>query len=290
MVAVGDVSPEGSAPLASLGRWIAELGRSAPGVVESHLPGIGFGARTREQLIVTVADENGCRFLSWAHSAWQDFLGPAAVDDAAQPLLDYARASAQAGVPLDAAVLDAMFPRSVVRSARATVARAEIGSIITNSAGRLAGQLLSRRPDGPVAVAGQFAAVGMALPVLVPAAAMAGALKMAVRLAPPVPEPDLPPERDANLVVHLLADALPTYLGHAVVRALLLWNPVVLAVGVRIEGTAATLRIGQGGVAIVNGVRPDALIVVEGGLEPLLQVAAGSIVRQLAAGPHRSRA
>jgi hypothetical protein len=281
---------ETAGSLGSLARWVVELGRSAPGLVESHLPGVGLGARTREQLIVAVADANGCRFLAWAHSAWHEFLGPPVADDAVQPLLDFARASAEAGVPLDATVLAAMFPGSVVRSARATVARAEIGSLVTNHAGRLASQLLSRQVDGPAAVAGQVAAVGMAIPVLVPAAAVAGALKAVVRLAPPLPEPELPPDGEANLVVHLLADALPTYFGNTVVRALLLWNPVVLAIGVRIEGTSATLRVGQGHVAIVNGIRSDALVVVEGGLEPLLQLAAGSIVRQLAVGPRRSRA
>ena len=48
-----------------------------------------------------------------------------------------------------------------------------------------------------------------------------------------------------------------------------------------VEGIAAPLRVGQGRVGIVSGVDPDALVVVEGGLEPLLTVAAGSIVRQL---------
>lgn len=275
--------------VSQLAAWLAELGRVAPGLIESHLPGNGLGSRTREQLILTVADANGCRLLAWVHGAWQEFLGPVEPDEATEALVAYARASAEAGVPLDATTLEAAFPASVVRCARATVARAQLGSLLASRAGALADGLFRGRPAGLLATAGQVMAAATLLPTLLPAVAVAGALKVAVRIAPPVPEPELPPEDEANLVVHLLAEALPSYLGHAVVRSLLLWNPVVLAVGVRMEGTAATLRIGQGRVSIVNGIRSDALVIVEGGLEPLLHLAAGSIVRQLAAGPRRSR-
>jgi hypothetical protein len=286
------VTPPSGRSAWSIGRlapWVAELSRMAPGLIEAHLPGAGgIDARTREQLIVTVADANGCRFLGWVHGAWQEYLGPSGGEEEIQPLLDFALASADAGLPLDATVLDAIYPQSVVRSTRATVARAQVGSVLANAAGELAGHLLSRRPAGPVQVAGQVVAVGLAFPVLLPVAFVAGALKAAVRIAPPVPEPELPPDEQANLVVHLLAEALPTYLGHAVVRTVLLWNPVVLALGVRAEGTGATMRIGQGRVSIVNGIRPDALLVVEGTIEPLLHLAAGSIVRQLAGPARRS--
>jgi hypothetical protein len=272
-----------------LAAWLSELGRVAPGLFEAHVPGNGIGARMREQLIVTVADANECRFLTWTHGAWQEFLGPVDVDDASEVLLAFAQASAQAGTPLDPTTLQAMFPPAVVRSTRATVARAELGSLLANAAGNLASQLLSRERASVLTTAAQVAAVGMAFPLLVPVAVVAGALKAAVRLAPAMPEPELPPEAEANLVVHLLAEAVPSYMGHAVVRTVLLWNPLVLAIGVRMEGTAATLRIGQGRVEIVNGLRPDALLVVEGGLESLLHLAAGSILRQAGSSARRSR-
>jgi hypothetical protein len=243
------------------GVWLAELVRVAPGLVEAHVPGTGgVDARTREQLILTVADATGSRFLAWVHGAWQDFLGGTEPDERIEPLLAFARASAEAGTPLDATMLEATYSAAIVRSTRATVARAELGSLVANTA---------------------------ALPVLLPAAAVAGALRLALKLAPPLPRPELPPDRDANLVVHLLAEALPNYLGHAIVRTVLLWNPLVLAVGVRIEGTGATLRVGQGKVQIVSGVAADAVVVVDGGLEPLLHVAAGSILRQFARVPAR---
>jgi hypothetical protein len=187
-------------------------------------------------------------------------LGPTEPDDNVGPLIAFARASAEAGTPLDATTLEAIYPASVVRATRATVARAELGSLVERTA---------------------------ALPVLLPTAAIAGALRVAVRLAPSVPDPELPRAQDANLVVHLLAAALPSYLGNALVRSVLLWNPLVLSVAIRMEGTGATMRIGQGRVQILSGVRDDAMVVVEDGLEPLLHVAAGSILRQLSRVPAR---
>jgi hypothetical protein len=246
---------------AHIGAWAVELVRVAPGLVEAHLPGWGgLDAGTRERLILTVADAAGSRFVGWVHDGWHQFLGPTEPDERTAPLIDFARASAEGGAPLDATTLEAVYPASVVRATRATVARAELSSLV------------ARTP---------------ALPVLLPMAVVAGALRVAVRLAPAVPEPELPPDSDANLVVHLVAEALPTYLANALVRAVLLWNPLVLAVAVRMEGTGATLRIGQGRARIVNGVQDDAIIVVEDGLEPLLHVAAGSILRQLARVPAR---
>jgi hypothetical protein len=270
--------------------WLGELSRVAPGLVTAHLPGTGgIDARIREQLIIAVADANGSRFLAWVHGAWQEFLGPVPSDEQWQPLVDFARASAEAGLPLDPTALDARYAPSVVRSARATVARAELGSVLANATGQLMTHLRGRGDGGRLRLAGQVAVAGLAVPVLVPVAAVAGALKAVVRLAPPVPVPQLPPPGEANLLVHLLAEALPNYLGHAVVRSVLLWNPMVLAVGVRAEGTGATLRIGQGKVSIVNGVRADALVVVEDGVEPLLHLAAGSIVRQLTSGTRATK-
>jgi hypothetical protein len=229
-------------------------------LVEAHLPGIGgVDARTRERLILAVAETTECGLLQWIHGSWQEFLGGVEADERSEPLLAFARASAEAGVPVDATVLEAVYPAAIVRSARATVARAEVGSFLANTA---------------------------AVPVLLPTAVVAGMMRLAVRVAPSLPEPELPPPDATNLVMLMLAEALPNYLGNAVVRTVLLWNPLVLAIGVRVEGIEATFRVGQGRVRIVSGIDRDALLVVEGGLEPLLTVAAGSIVRQLVPDAH----
>ena len=64
-------------------------------------------------------------------------------------------------------------------------------------------------------------------------------------------------------------------------RLVALRLPVPLSLGVRAGRTSATVRIGRGRVAIDNGIGPDALVVLEGDIEPLLQLATGSLVREL---------
>jgi hypothetical protein len=118
--------------------------------------------------------------------------------------------------------------------------------------------------------------------VAAPVLATAGAMRLATRLAPPMPAIEEPEGDDANLLVHLLARTVPAYLANAGVRLALLRLPVVVSIGVRTGRSAATLRIGRGRVEVANGVGSDALVVLEGDVEPLLQVATGSLVRELA--------
>ena len=60
----------------------------------------------REQVILAVTEVNGCRYCAWIHGSWADYLGeledPA---DVLEALLAHARASAEAGQPLDTAPL-----------------------------------------------------------------------------------------------------------------------------------------------------------------------------------------
>src|SRR4051794_26872379 len=92
-----------------LGAWTAELLSVPVGLIEAYVPGsAGINARTREQIILAVTEVNGCRYSAWVHGAWQDFLGPRDPDEALAPLFDYARACAEAGVPLDTTTLDAV--------------------------------------------------------------------------------------------------------------------------------------------------------------------------------------
>ena len=67
-----------------------------------------------------------------------------------------------------------------------------------------------------------------------------------------------------------------------------MWSPLPVAIAFRSEGQAATIRVGRGRVAVTNGVEPGALLIVDGGIEPLLQTVAGSILRELG-GPLRRR-
>ena len=51
--------------------------------------------------------------------------------------------------------------------------------------------------------------------------------------------------------------------------------------GVRAGRTSATVRFGRRALVIENGITSDAVAVIEGEVEPLLELATGSIVREL---------
>ena len=91
----------------------------------------------------------------------------------------------------------------------------------------------------------------------------------------------MPPKGEANLLAHLLAEAVPSYLSNAASRLVLLGLPITVAVAVRAGRTTATLRLGRGRVEVANGVASDALLVLEGDVEPLLRLATGSVLRQI---------
>ena len=265
-----------------VGAWTAELVSVPVGLLEAYVPGsAGIDARTREQLILAVSETNGAFAACWLHGSWLEFLGPGDSDEVLTPLFAYARSCAEAGVPLDTTTLDAVYPPAMVRSVRATVARAELANLVGNSFDDLFAQFIGRRSWSPLDVMNDAVAVTASIPLVAPTVVLAGAMKVVSRLAPKLPAIELPPASEANLVVHLLAEAAPTYLGHVFVRTSLVWSPVPVAIAFRMEGMSATIRIGRGKVAIDNGVDPNALLIVDGGIEPLLQTVAGSILRDL---------
>jgi hypothetical protein len=91
----------------------------------------------------------------------------------------------------------------------------------------------------------------------------------------------MPAKGEANLLVHLLAAAIPTYLSNAAVRLVVLGLPFEVAVGLKAGRTTATVRVGRRRVSVENGVAVDALAVVEGEVEPLLKLASGNVVGEL---------
>jgi AhpD family alkylhydroperoxidase len=261
--------------------WLAELARTAPGLVRSYLPGGPIGARTREQVILAVTEVNGCRYCAWIHGSWADYLGDGAELDANEALLTYARACADAGTPLDPAPLAEVLPPEALQTIRATVAQIEVANLVGNTVDGLLARLTRKRPLDPPKAALELATVAIALPIAVPMLAVGGALRTLGRLAPPVPDIAMPEPGEANLLVHLLAQAVPSYLANAGLRMALLASPIPLRISVQAGRTAATLTIGRGAIALDNGVADDTMLVVEGDVEPLLQLATGSIVREL---------
>lgn len=261
--------------------WLLELGATLPELVRSYAPGAPLDPRTREKILLAVAEVNGCRYCVWIHGSWREFLGEGAHDDVEHALLSYARACAEAGRPLPLDDLASVLPPHARRAVRATVAQIEVASLVGNTADELFARLAGRRPLAPLAMAREAVTVAAALPAAASMFATAAAMRLATRVAPPVPEIELRDAADANLLVHLLATVAPTYLSNAVVRIALGALPRPIAVGLRSGRTAATVRVGRGSVVLENGISRDTVLVVEGEVETLLQMATGSIVREL---------
>jgi AhpD family alkylhydroperoxidase len=274
-----DPFPRRTATLTALTPWVAELARTIPGLVRSYSGGVD--PRVRERVILAVTEVNGCRYCAWIHGSWQDYLGDRGEEEAEEALLVYARACADAGVPLDPAPLRDHLPPEAVQAVRATVAQIEVSNLVGNTVDGLLARVTRLRPLDPLAAARELSVVGVAVPVALPLLALAGAMRAVHRLAPPVPEVAMPPAGEANLLVHLLGEAAPTLLANSLLRLFLLRAPVRVAVAIRAGRTAATVRLQRGQIALENGVAPDAIAVVEGDVEPLLRLASGSLLAEV---------
>ncbi|HMJ77830.1 MAG TPA: hypothetical protein VK507_17755, partial [Iamia sp.] len=106
------------------------------------------------------------------------------------------------------------------------------------------------------------------------------ALGALARLTPPVPAVDGADDPDVGLLGALAAEAVPVLLGNAAVRAAVLGSPVVLAVGLRSGGRAATIRVGRGRAQVVDGLASDVLVILQGDVEPLVRLATGVVLRE----------
>jgi AhpD family alkylhydroperoxidase len=278
---VSDPFPRRTADPALLLPWLFEVVRTLPGLISSYAPGGSLDPRTRERVIMAVTDVNGCRYCAWIHGSWQEFLGETDPTDAEPALVAYAIACAEAGRPLPAEDLLAVLPPAAVSAVRATVAQIEVSNLVGNTVDGVLARLTRKRPLAPVSLARELVTIAVAAPIAAPLLAAAGAMRLLGRIAPPLPEIAVPPAGEANLLVHLLSTAAPTYLANAAVRLALLSGPIALSVGVRAGRTAATVHIGRGELAVENGISADAVVVIEGEVEPLLQLATGSLVREL---------
>lgn len=262
--------------------WLLDLGRNVPGFVRARLPVGPLDGRTRERVLLAVAESDGGRWSVWVHDGWIAFLGEGVDEptDAEDALLDYARACAAADRPIDTGALAAAVPPAAVATARAVVAEAALTAAVGRRIDGIARRL---RHLDVLGAAVEAATVAVAAPVVAPVLATAGAMHAVARLAPPLPDVDAPDDDDANLLAHLLARTVPAYLANALVRLAVLRLPVPLTIGVRTGRSEATVRIDRGRVAVTNGIAGDAVVVLEGDVEPLVHVAAGSLVRELTA-------
>src|SRR5438552_2787669 len=217
-----DPFPRRTATLARLAPWLVEVGRTVPGLVRSYPPGQTLDPRTRERVILAVTEVNGCRYCAWIHGSWQDFLGEKGLAGADEALLAYARACAEAGTPLDPAPLLRSMPPDAVQAVRATVAQIEVSNLVGNTVDGLLARLTRKRPVDPVLTIEELTVVGASLPLAIPLLGLGAALRAASRLAPPVPQAQMPESGEANLLVHLLAQASPILLANSLLRLFVL--------------------------------------------------------------------
>ena len=230
---------------------------------------------------MAVTEVNGCRYCAWIHGSWQEFLGDDGRADAEESLLTYARACAEAGRPLDTAPLREVMPDDAVRALRATVAQIELSNLVGNTVDGLIARMTRKRPFQPVLAAAEVAAVAMAVPLAVPLITMAAALRAAANLAPELPNVEVDDKGDANLLVHLLAEAAPALLRNSIVRTVVLGSPFVINVGVQAGRTSATVRVGDRSMSVENGLAGDCHLVLRGDVESLLRIATGDFTRGL---------
>ncbi|MDQ6697139.1 MAG: hypothetical protein M3Z46_06745 [Actinomycetota bacterium] len=261
--------------------WLGELARLVPDLIRSYLPFAPMDARSRERVILAITEVNGSRSSAWVHGGWQAFLGATDPTDADEAVLAFARACAVAGHPVDPGALGATLPAAAIRSLRATVAQIELSTLVGNTAEGLLARATGKRPRAPLRAARELVTVGLALPFAVPMVAISSAMRLADRWAPGVPTVEIADVDEANLLVHLLAQAVPSYLGHAGLRTAVLGLPFTVAIGIRSGRTSATLRFGRGAVSVANGIHGDALVLIDGDVEPLLRAASVAIVSEL---------
>ncbi|HYI62759.1 MAG TPA: hypothetical protein VEW93_13250 [Acidimicrobiales bacterium] len=283
--------------------WAAEAVATLPAGVRVGVPGAPVPAALREDVLVAVGRAGGADAVAWVHGQWRAFAGSVPDGDVRLALARHAEACARAGRPVPPDALADVLPPAAVRGVRAVVARGRAEVAVEAAARRLLAAA-GWRPGavGPAAAArvvgaadqeaapGPRGVLGLALvdvPVGVGGLALAGPVALAgaalgalARLAPPVPEVEGADDPEVSLLGALAAEAVPVLLGNAAVRTLVLGSPVLLGVGLRSGASAATVRVGRGRAEVVDGLDPDALVVLQGDVEPLVRLATGVLLRE----------
>jgi len=260
--------------------WVLELLRLAPQLVRTHLPGAPLPARARERLLVTVAEEHGVASIAWVHGGWERYHGSVAPADADEAVLDWARASARAGEPLDPSPLRAVLPADAVDAVQVTVARAELASQVGASAEALVDRVRRRQPLFP-GLTRDLVRVGVGGPLALSVGAVGLALGAIDRVVPGVPTVEVLDE-EPNLLAHVIAQSLPSWVTGVRPRLAVLGVPVDVVIAVRSGRSAATVRFGKGRISVANGVHPDAWVLLDGDGEPLMRVAVAALAHELA--------
>jgi len=258
--------------------WGLEAVVTAPAGLRTLVPGAPVPAALREDVLVATAHAQGAAGVAWIHGEWRAFAGSTPDGDVRLALAAHAERCARAGHPVPPDALDDVLPPAAVRGVRAVVARGRLESEVEARTRRVLAAVRRGRPSWDLVVDLPVAAVGLV--AATPALAAGIALGALARLTPPVPAVDGADDPDVGLLGALAAEAVPVLLGNAAVRAVVLGSPVVLAVGLRSGGRAATIRVGRGRAQVVDGLASDVLVVLQGDVEPLVRLATGVVLRE----------
>lgn len=264
--------------------WVRELARTLPGL----LPGGPLSPATTHRILVAVSDEHAAGAWTYVHDAWLDFRGAAdTTPDGDEPFVVYARACAREQRPLDTTVLDVTLPKHAVTQLRALVARGELANLTADAADRVVATLTGRRTPAarnadPAHLVWDAALATIGAPLAATGIAAATAARLVRRLAPP-PRIDTPDDDgdQANLLTHVVADALRAWTANAGVRLVLLRLPFTVTIGLRDGLAESTIRLGRGRAEVTNGIGDDAVVLVEGELGPVLRNAASAAIDHL---------
>lgn len=266
-------------PAPDVAAWVVELARTAPWLWRGYglLPALPV--RVRERSLAVFGERAGAPLVTWAHRAWQSFLGShhqrAVLDD----VVDHAERSAAAGRPASPELLRLSVPPRTARAARACVAWVALSAAAERGLLDLEQRARSGTGTRPGDVLADLLAVAAGAPMLGSSLATGALLELCNRLAPAAAAAETP--QDATLLAHVLADATPTYLGNALIRTLALRSPWPLVLGVRSGRSAATLRIGRGEVTVADGLEPDVVAVLDGDVDLLIEAASGTLLSEL---------
>jgi len=278
-----DPFPRRTATPAALVPWAIELARNARGLIGAYAAGGALDARSREELILAVTDVSGCRFCAWAHTSWAGFLGDIDGEAAPEPARGYAASSTGLGRPDDPGSLAEELGEPLARSVRATVALANVLGLVGNTVDGLLARATGKRPAEPARATVELATIAGVTPVALSLLGVAAVLGAVARVAPPRTGVRVSgDDAESNLLVHVLSEALAPLDANAALRLVVARSPFTAVIGVRAGLTSATVRVGNGKLALENGLAPDAWVVVESDVGPLLRLAARPVVRDLA--------
>ncbi|HVX17682.1 MAG TPA: hypothetical protein VHA73_06595 [Acidimicrobiales bacterium] len=267
------------------GAWVVEVARNAAGLAGAYGPWPVISRRRLQAALVAFADAASAPRVAWAHRQWAEAMGQPRGDDATRAVVQFAATAGEHGRPsAPQSLADAIAP-PVVRAVRAAVGVTAVTAIADQALADLERQVRGAVPRSLGRAATDVVAATALWPLAVPFAGWALAGWALARSAPPLPVVEID-EHGASLFAHLVAEALPEFLSGAAIRMAVARSPFAVSVAMcPAGGDGVTVRAGRGHLSVIDGVADDAMVVVDGPLDELLERAGDALVAELAHHP-----